>query len=275
MGIALIVGLFFLALWLGITIYQRVNAKRLKGKARKEIEQGNWRKAAEHQIAAILNRLDSGSALRQLVPELQSIYEAQGLAIDPERIYRCPGILKEINKSKQKGKVRGELMGKVYTETEIYLKAPMTEENRSPEVEAFYDATFEAWSAGKLSVLSEDYSGKHVAGGIASFKRNLHEELGKMMEPITKSHRLGAEEFLISGIAPSFLLTSEALYLFTKDDLGGPLEKIPLSEITDYSTKGWLKGISMTITMKSGSVKEFGPLGGAPKDEYVRAFLTD
>jgi hypothetical protein len=55
MGIGLIVGLVFLPLWLGISIYQRANAKRHTRKAQQGLEKGNWREAAEHQITTILD----------------------------------------------------------------------------------------------------------------------------------------------------------------------------------------------------------------------------
>lgn len=81
--------------------------------------------------------------------------------------------------------------------------------------------------------------------------------------------------FFYTGSEPSFLMTYRTLYLFTDEDLDGPLEIVALASVEDYKTKGWLKDISITITMKDGSLREMRPMEGAPKENYVRAFITE
>lgn len=275
MGISLIVGIIFLLIWLGISIHQRVRARTLKKKAAEHSQKGDWGQAATHMIGAIMERLDSEGALKRLVPQLQEIYAEQGIEIDPERVYRCPAILKQISKSKQKMKVQNQLILELYEEIKIYLTGPMSRMNLQPESQALYERTFEAWSSGKMSALSSKYAGEHVESGQESFTKRMNSELGKMISVILRSHSFESDEFIITGSEPSFLMTNRTLYLFTDEDLDGPLAIVALAGVEDYKTKGWLKDISITITMKDGSLKELGPMEGAPKENYVRAFLTE
>jgi hypothetical protein len=118
-----IIAILCAIVWLVLTVQQRLAAGKHVRLAEQRAGRGDWELAAASLKSALLERLDSPTAVRDLTGRLTRLYAEHGVEADLRRVHDCPRLIKQIWDSKASPEKKGGLTGDLYRETAELLEA--------------------------------------------------------------------------------------------------------------------------------------------------------
>jgi len=125
--------------------------------------------------------------------------------------------------------------------------------------------SYNIWLSGSLKKLDKKRQQLAETSSFEGFYKILTEKDKKLIEGFIKVHEFEADEFIITSIANTYLMTNRNIYFPTKN------RAISLKDIQSYSSKGWWT-ITLTLILVSGEEIVIENLDGVPTEEYLDFF---
>jgi TIR domain-containing protein len=149
----------------------------------------------------------------------------------------------------------------------------------SPEdnLTAFLTRTYNAWSSGKLSGLSDTYEKSAQSASKEAVISEFLKEFGHLLRAVLSITNFSEDEFLVgvpgSELTPSFVLTNRVLYLFLENSVSGPITPIPLRNISNYKTVDGFWTSRIELSLKNGETRVIKGITSVPKDPCVNYLI--
>ncbi|WP_418603792.1 hypothetical protein [Hwangdonia sp.] len=125
--------------------------------------------------------------------------------------------------------------------------------------------SYNTWLSGDLEKLDKNRQLYAEKASFEGFYKIYTEKDEKLIEDFIKVHKFEGDEFIVSTVANSFVMSNKNIFFPTKNRVVG------LKDIQSYSSKGWWT-VTLFLTLVSGEEIVIENLDSIPIDSYFEFF---